>query len=162
MFDKEYVFRGKHAEMVDKLTAALDDSIGALFSSNYDVYAVAPIVGLMYNRKADIDKDAAKVYIPADKMNDEKAQLQLNYRMVIMQAFKDTKTLEERTEMAFNLDDGKFYDKLYDSYVLGGVEVIYDKLFTGAGNVLDIMKNMYDFFEEVNSRYYLLCSQDEI
>ena len=45
MFDKEYSFRGKHAEYVVKLTAEYDDKHHKLFNTNYDVYAIAPIIG---------------------------------------------------------------------------------------------------------------------
>lgn len=170
MFDKEYVFRGKHAEMVRKLTAKLDDSVGrSLFKTNYDVYAIAPVVGLMYNRKAELDKgkadsDVTKIF--RDKMMDEKDQLVFNYRLIMMQALKGKKTLEERTEIAFKLDDNdvarKPYDELYDSYVRGGVEIIYDKIFTGQESTDDIIKNMYSFFEEVNERCYRVSSEIEL
>lgn len=170
MFDKEYVFRGKHAGMVKRLTAKLDDSAGrSLFKTNYDVYAIAPIVGLMYNRKVDLDKgkadsDVTKIF--RDKMMDEKDQLVFNYRLIMMQAFKGKKSLEERTEIAFKLDDNdeerKPYDELYDSYVRGGVEIIYDKVFTGAESTDDIIKNMYNFFDEVNTRCYLASSEVEL
>lgn len=170
MFDKEYVFRGKHAEMVKRLTAKLDDSVGrSLFKTNYDVYAIAPVVGLMYNRKAELDKgkadfDTTKIF--RDKMIDEKEQLVFNYRLIMMQALKGKKTLEERTEIAFKLDDNdearRPYDELYDSYVRGGVEIIYDKIFTGQESTDDIIKNMYTFFEEVNERCYLASSEVEL
>ncbi len=167
MFDKEYVFRGKHAEMVKRLTAKLGDSEGrALFKTNYDVYAVAPIVGLMYNNKAELDKgtaDSETTKIFGDKMMNEKDQLVFNYRLIMMQALKGKKTLEERTEIAFKLDDDDVarrpYDELYDSYVRGGVEIIYDKIFAGEENSDDIIKNMYEFFDEVHTRCYQLDLQ---
>lgn len=170
MFDKEYVFRGKHAEMVKKLTARLDDSSGrALFKTNYDVYAAAPIVGFIYNKKAEPDRgnadsDVTKIF--RDKMMDEKEQLIFNYRLIMMLSLKNKKTLEERTEIAFKLDDDdearRPYDELYDSYVRGGVEVIYDKIFTEQEGTDDIIKNMYNFFEEIHARYYHTVSDVEL
>lgn len=44
MFDKEYAFKGSHAEKVIKLTAKIDDR-NQIFKRNYDVYLMAPIVG---------------------------------------------------------------------------------------------------------------------
>ena len=52
MFDKEYLFRGRHAERVNILTAKFDDST-KLFERNFDVYIMAPIVGFLYGRKAE-------------------------------------------------------------------------------------------------------------
>ena len=55
MFDKEYSFKGSHAEKVSKLTAKFDETT-SLFDRNFDVYMMAPIVGFLYGRKADLDK----------------------------------------------------------------------------------------------------------
>lgn len=44
MFDKEYSFRGRHAEKVIKSTAKYDDK-NQIFKRNSDVYLMAPIVG---------------------------------------------------------------------------------------------------------------------
>ena len=162
MFDKEYVFRGKHAVMVKRLTGKLDDSVNrALFKTNYDVYAIAPVLGLLYNERAELDKgtadsDITKIF--RDKLMDEKDQLVFNYRLIMMSVLKGEKSVEERVEIAFKLDDNdearKPYDELYDSYVRGGVEVLYNKIFNDADTTDDRIKNMYEFFEEVYSRYY--------
>ncbi len=56
MFDKEYSFRGKHAEYVVKLTAEYDDKHHKLFNTNYDVYAVAPIIGFYIKEKQSLIK----------------------------------------------------------------------------------------------------------
>ena len=50
MFDKEYAFKGSHAEKVIKLTAKIDDR-NQIFKRNYDVYLMAPIVGFLYQRR---------------------------------------------------------------------------------------------------------------
>ena len=54
MFDKEYSFKGIHAEKVSKLTAKFDETT-SLFERNFDVYMMAPVVGFLYGRKADLD-----------------------------------------------------------------------------------------------------------
>ena len=52
MFDKEYVFYGKHADIVKKLTSPLTSNIKKkLFENNIDVYVVAPLIGYLYNEK---------------------------------------------------------------------------------------------------------------
>ena len=56
MFDREYYFYGKHADMVRKLTTNWNDKIGAsVFERNLDVYEIAPIIGWIYNRKAEVE-----------------------------------------------------------------------------------------------------------
>ena len=59
MFDKEYSFKGIHAEKVSKLTAKFDETT-SLFERNFDVYMMAPIVGFLYGRKADLDKNSSE------------------------------------------------------------------------------------------------------
>lgn len=57
MFDREYYFYGKHADMVRKLTTNWNDKIGAsVFERNLDVYEIAPIIGWIYNRKAEVEQ----------------------------------------------------------------------------------------------------------
>ena len=63
MFDKEYSFRGSHAEKVIKLTAVFDNNKNKLFNRNLDVYLIAPIVGFLYNRKADLDRSGESTKI---------------------------------------------------------------------------------------------------
>lgn len=46
MFDKEYSFKGTHADKVVKLTAKFDDK-NSIFKRNLDVYMMAPIVGFL-------------------------------------------------------------------------------------------------------------------
>ena len=56
MFTHDYSFRGSHAERVKALVTHKFDKEHTLFEKNMDVYLLAPIVGFLYNRKADIDK----------------------------------------------------------------------------------------------------------
>lgn len=51
MFDNEYIFYGKHANMVNKLKGKLGDTLPGLFSSNYLLYNIAPYIGYRYKRR---------------------------------------------------------------------------------------------------------------
>ena len=56
MFDKQYRFRGSHAERVTKLTTKFESISGTkLFERNVDVLRDAPLIGFLYNRRADLD-----------------------------------------------------------------------------------------------------------
>ena len=78
--------------------------------------------------------------------------------MIMMSALKDEMPPERRIEIAFKMDDNdearKPYDELYDSYVRGGVEMLYNKIFTDADTSDDKIRKMYEFFEEIYNRYY--------
>lgn len=160
MFDKEYVFYGKHAKMIDRLKANLSDEIGrGFFNTTYDINQVAPLVGWLYNRRADVDKTGETTKIFPDKMLKEKRNLIFNYRNLMMLHFGNRST-EERMNIAFKLDyndeERKVYDEIYNSYVLGGLEEIYEQIFLkdDATTIDDYLQNMYEFLEELNMRLY--------
>lgn len=159
MFDKEYVFYGKHADIVKKLTSPLTSTIKKrLFDTNYDVYAVAPLLGYLYNRKAEVDKSSdSNTKVFRDKMMDESDNLKYNYRLLMVLLNKD-KSQEELTKIAFKLDNDDNtraeYDQLYNQYVLGGVEVLSEKILEDASDIDEYLMNAYNFMEEFNNRYY--------
>ena len=43
--------------------------------------------------------------------------------------------------------------QLFDAYVLGGVEVLYEKLIDGSTDPAEYINRMYDFVEEFNERF---------
>lgn len=166
MFDKEYSFRGKHAGYVIKLTAEYDDKHHKLFGTNYDVYAIAPIVGFLYQRKAELDKSSTEnTKIFPDKLIKEQQNLQFNYRLIMLLDEKHEADFNERINKAF-----RYYgqsnagpdEELYESYVRGGVEVLYEKLIEPARSAEDYLKNLYDFMEEFDERFNESVSTDSI
>lgn len=165
MFDKEYSFRGKHAEYVIKLTADFDTKHHKLFSTNYDVYAIAPIVGFLYQRKAELDKSGENTKIFPDKLMKEKPNLLFNYRLIMLLDEKHERDFNERINKAFrNYETEKAIpdEELYEDYVRGGVEVLFEKLIQPASNAEDYLKNLYDFMEEFEERYNEAVSTDDI
>ena len=158
MFDQIYTFKGKHADMVLRLTNPIGPNLTArVFETNYDLYVVAPLVGYLYNRKAPIDKSTdSNTKIFRDKMMDESENLKYNYRLLMLLCNK-SKEPEERTRIAFKLDNNdeerKEYDELYDDYVRGGIEVIYEHIFEDADDVDGYLMNLYEFIDDFNNRY---------
>ena len=144
MFDREYYFYGKHADMVRKLTTNWNDKIGAsVFERNLDVYEIAPIIGWIYNRKAEVERDEEnKTRIFRDKMLDDRPQLLFNYRNLMLLNGEKWDS-EERMDIA-----------LYNSYVLGGVEVLYERIFDNASKPEEYLMNFYEFLEELEVRIY--------
>ena len=139
MFDKQYRFRGRHAVRVDKLTGVFDtNSKAKLFERNVDVYANAPLIGFLYGRTADID----------DEKNPETNQV-YNQNVMGDKAFR---------HMGENPDD----EARFDSYVRGGVDVLYEKLIEGASSPDDYVSRLYDFVEEFQERFNEDIASDEI
>lgn len=155
MFDKEYSFRGKHAEMVKMLTAKFDENNNKLFERNVDVYRMAPIVGFLYGRKSEIDKDNSitPTKIFTDALMKEERELKFAYILITLLSDKKEKTIENRIDQVFRFyetEKAKDDEENFEKYVLGGVEIIYEKLIEKSG---DYLKNLYDFMEEFDNRY---------
>lgn len=159
MFDKEYFFYGKHADMVKRLTSKLDDAIEkSFFTTNADIYLIAPLIGYIYNRKAKVPQDrskSTKVYIT--KMFDYKDDMIFNYRNLMIMLYKDDPD-KNAVDIAFRMDEKDEerteFDQIYDSYVLGGVEELYERIF-GEGDSTDAyILNYYDFLQDLNVRWY--------
>lgn len=155
MFDKEYSFRGRHAEMVKRLTAKFDENNNKLFERNVDVYKMAPIIGFLYGKKSEIDKDngitPTKIFVEA--LMKEERDLRFVYVLIILLSDQKEKTIEDRIDQVFRFygtEKAKEDEENFEKYVLGGVEVLYEKLIEKSD---DYLKNLYDFMEEFDNRY---------
>lgn len=165
MFDKEYSFKGDHAEKVIKLTAPFStDSNTGLFQRNLDVYLAAPIVGFLYGRKEDQQAGIDRV-INHTQLIYEKTNLVFNYRLIMLLDEKYEPSIDERINKAFRYfgsDKGNGDEALYEEYVRGGVDVLYEKLIETANSPDDYIKNIYDFLEEFDERYNQAVSTQDI
>lgn len=164
MFDKEYSFRGIHAEKVIKLTAKFDRD-NQLFARNLDVYMVAPIIGFLYGRKADLDKGIETTKIFPDILMREQPNLKFNYRLIMLLDRENEPNFDERMNKAFRYYAGEKAqsdEQLYEQYVRGGVDVLYEKLIETSSNSDDYLKNLYDFLEEFEERYNQAVSTESI
>jgi len=156
MFNRDYSFRGSHAEKVIQLTAVFDDKGNKLFARNLDVYLLAPIVGLLYGKKSDLDSAAKTTNILFDAMSKETLTLWFNYRLIILLDEKNEPDINKRIEKAFrdyDTDKAKRDEELYESYVRGGVDILYEKLIQPSSHAEDYVMNLYNFMEEFESRY---------
>lgn len=133
-FTSDYKFHGKHAEYVHFLTKLLnqnrDDGIN-LFQRVVDVYMIAPIFGLMYNRFSNIDYSSnTSSTISFSTINNERDRLEYIYRLIIMCDVRVNRTNKEAVDQAFKYDDDKeqlaINDATFNGYVLGGVEYLYE------------------------------------
>jgi hypothetical protein len=167
MFEKQYMFRGQHAERVVKLTAPYDpNSAIKIFERNLDVYIVAPIIGFLFGRKAEIDKTADKTtsVFPEQILN-EQTTLKFNYRIIMLLDQKNEPDIDERINKAFRYsgrDQTVADEELYNKYVLGGVDVLFEKIFEPAKTSGDYIKNLYDFIEEFNDRFNEAVTSDSL
>lgn len=161
-FDKEYSFKGKHAKYVLELS-------GAIFKRNVDVLILAPLLGLVYNRTAMEDTSAEfstiNTKIFAEQMIKEQEKILFNYRLCML--------LDEKENANTKVDNAfRYYNELvnkeifekniarYNSYILGGVEILYERMIKGNSNFngnntddIKYKKSIIDDVTEFISRY---------
>lgn len=157
MFDKEYSFKGSHAEKVIKLTAKFDDK-NSIFRRNLDVYMMAPIVGFLFQRKSEGNNDGAQktTKIFPEQLISNKDDLEFNYRLIMLLDKKYEPDVEKRVDKAFrnyNSERAAQDELLYNSYVLGGVDVLFEKIIGTSSGPEAYLSNLYDFMEEIDERY---------
>lgn len=155
LFNGDYQFKGSHAEKVNLLTASFSGS-NKLFNRNLDVYILAPIVGFLYNRIGSIDINNQTTNILYDAMAKELNTLWFNYRLIMLLDKEYEPSIEKRIDNAFR-NYGKEIalkdEERYESFVRGGIEVLYEKLIFQSNKEEDYLKNLYDFIDEFQSRY---------
>lgn len=166
MFDKEYAFKGTHAYRVNKLTAKFDDK-NSIFKRNLDVYMVAPIVGFLYQRTAEANNDGEQrpTKIFPEQLISNKDDLAFIYRLIMLLDKKHEPNIEKRIDKAFrnyNSERAGEDEKLFDSYVLGGVEILYEKIMENTNSAEAYLGNLYDFMEEIDERYNQKVDKEHI
>lgn len=167
MFDKQYRFFGSHAEKVNALTSIFDEASKAkLFERNLDVYINAPLIGFLYKRKATRDRadnGIAPQNIFPEQMTNASDRSKYNLRLILLLDTEYEPDAEKRLDRAFRhlgQDDADL--DLFDAYVLGGVEVLYEKLIAGGTDPSDYMGRMFDFLEEFHERFNEEISNEDI
>lgn len=164
MFDKEYVFHGKHADIVKKLTQKFNDE-NSLFNRNLDVYLMAPLVGLLNGKMAPIDSQKnesntlSTTKIFTDQLISVKDDLMFNFRVVILLHDKNNIPFKDRADFAFryyNDEDPKsehnilIYKDYYESYVRGGLEILNEELIEKGS---DYVMNLENFLKTHTNLY---------
>lgn len=153
IFDKTLVLTGKHGYYADALKER------GFFNRIIDVYINAPVVGIMYNRQSTKDiseefKDIEKK-IFMEQIAKETSSLEYVYRLILLLDSQNTMLLEDRINRAFRDDSHKELHErhlenfnLFTSYVLGGIEVLYEKIISKGAVDLDFISNAYSFISE--------------
>lgn len=171
MFDKQYRFKGRHALRVDQLTGVFDElSKAKLIDRNVDVYANAPLIGFLYGRTAELDDtknlETGQVYnqnVMGDRVIYSSEELQYNFWLIMLLDSNYEPDEEKRIDKAFrhygqNPDD----EERFDSYVRGGIDVLYEKLVEGEKTPEAFVNRLYEFVNEFNDRFNSGISSDDI
>jgi hypothetical protein len=148
-FKKEFEFKGKHAKMAQELWVR-DDTERTYFKRLIDLYVAAAVVGFRVDRKAEEDYSPFETSsIFPEQMLKEKENLDFILQMMIMLNYRGTLTEpgknspyrdrsveenldEECVKKAFQgaqtKEEFEQYKKMFNDYVRGGVEELYEQL----------------------------------
>lgn len=129
------------------------------------------IIGFLYGRMSEKDEskqitvDNVKK-INFDQINREFDILNYNYQLIMLLHDKEKLSTEERTNRVFKYSDESSEKqecyKIFDQYVLGGIEILKEKLLDNATSVDDYIHNIYYFLVDYNDRYNSIISENEI
>lgn len=171
MFDKEYRFKGRHAIRMGKLTARFDEeSKASVFDRNIDVFINAPLVGFLYNRKADLDdtrnpqsNEIESQHIMGDRVLGSRDELLFSYRLIMLLDKGYEPSLNKRVDKAFRTNEPTQEDEnLFYSYTRGGIDVLYEKIIEDANKPDDYIKNLSSFIKDFNDRFNESINKEEL
>ena len=165
MFDKQYRFTGTHAKKVNELTAVFDEkSKSKLFEKNIDVYMNASLIGFLFHRKGvkNTEGDVSPQNIFPEQMINYSDKLKYNLRLIVLLDKEHEPDPQIRLDRAFRSLGSQEDLDLYDEYILGGVDVLHEKLIEGYGDPMDYINRLYDFVEDFQDKFNQEVSCDEI
>ena len=177
MFENDYTITGKHATYLKFLAVknSKDDSDSAttsakLFERYVDVYMNAAVWGLLYLRTAKRDTtsdDRARVY--ADAFANERENCVFLYRMVMLLDKTTDLAPEERINRAFRYDTQpdkadafKENMELFNDYVRGGIELMYEQFTDGCSTRDDYLNKTYEVLKTFKDEIEGLSYEDEL
>ena len=153
MFEKEFRFVGKHATYVKFLVKK-----AKIFQRNIDVYMLGALVGKTYEKTSTKDTSSTDdTEIPVSVFINEKPNCLFIYRLVMLlsDAKGEDMNIESRLNRAFRDDleedsEHKMNDnmELFHSYVLGGVEKIYELYTSDITSKDEYIERMYEVLSE--------------
>lgn len=166
MFKKDYIFYGTHSDKIQQLTARFSDSGAKVFQRNVDVLLFAPIVGFLYGRIGYVDEAKSKTTkINFQQMTMEDMGLRLNYQIITLLDKKGNENKERRIDSAFRFigkEEASPELDRFNQYILGGVDVLHEKLIAPSSLDDDYLNNLYDFLEDIYERYNEKIDNDEV
>ncbi len=148
LFENEVEINGKYATM----TRYLKDDVG-IFATYREAYITAAIVGFLNNAKETKDNSekvqAASIF--PNELSKRKADLKFLYRIIMLVEETPNLTIEDYMNRAFrdaaeegNRERLKANMTLFNSYVCGGLEFLYNK-FKDVNKVGDVVNALYEY-----------------
>lgn len=168
MFDKDFVFYGKHAnyaQFLCKDKRVESETRANVFETLVDLMLVAPLFGVIYGRYVpENDKSVeGKASVQLAQISSRRTKLTECYRLVMLANYNGDYTNASKIDQAFRHDLDRDIEnpnmKIFESYMRGGIEYLYekfkdadskgaDKKYYTCGIIDDLVISLYDEDEE--------------
>lgn len=163
MITSDLVFYGETSKKMKELK---DES--GIFERNIDIYLAAGVIGAIYNQKKDISN------LNNDKTNDIKTTINVSQILgteairikfltsLIFIIESHNRDLEENEllRLSFadwfstlqndNISSDKDKYKIFNQYVAGGVDILYERIIGSSNDPEKYARNFYKFISEIN------------
>lgn len=171
IFRSQVRFYGKHGQYLEALTPGTENAKNEelpdierykyLFDTVVDIYIVAPLVGYLYQQKAPRDGNEQTKNIMEGALASHHDKLVFSYELLMLLDKKSEPDLNERIRRAFRANDELVASgmEVFNEYARGGIEVLYDRLVTGAATQDDLVRNLMDFADEWNEKFIAETSE---
>ena len=111
-------------------------------------------------------KGKSQVYnqnVMGDRVIYSQEELQFNFRLIMLLDKDYEPNEDERIDKAFkHMGENPDDEARFDSYVRGGVDVLYEKLIEGVSSPDEYVTRLYDFIEEFQEKFNDEISSDDI
>lgn len=167
MFNKDFAIKGIHADYIRYLTGSSEGKTlsksSKIFDFGYQVLFVAPIIGLLYNLKSDVvENDSMNFTIPTKQIINNKGKLERTYRMVLLSDKSINLDNDKRIDFVFRPNEVEKEEgqKLFDSYVRGGIEWLYNEIAKDGGSADDYLNNIISAIGEFTMEFGIYREED--
>ena len=168
MFDKNYRLLGKHATYARFLK---EDA--KLFDTIISAYLNGAIWGLLYNRRAPVDKESTdNANIMAEQFIEHHDKCRFVYRLVMLLDESSDLSTQRRIDRAFRDDAEKEkpdYDAVmkdnmdvFHSYVRGGIEQLYEDFVTGCTSADDYIARIHEQINDFADTMDAMSSDEKL
>lgn len=163
MFENDYTINGKHATHMKFLDTT------KIFERYIDTYMTAAIVGFLHGRtdtKDNTSQDRARIF--ADAFAKEKANCDFIYRLIMLSDERFEVTVQQRVDRAFRYDAqnddevNKTNMEIFTSYVLGGIEELYEQFTESCTSREDYIDNVYNIATQFSDEIEGVSYEDKI
>lgn len=146
-FNRTLEIKGKHADMIRKLTNA-----DALNCDNIEIFIICISIGINRGLKAEIDPDSksTNVKILSEQMVNHSDEIDFFYKLLMLSDSKYCPSSEERCNKAFRYIGTELGQKDENHFIktmLGGLEFLYEQIMENTSSRNDIFNNICDFVE---------------